>query len=130
MSALPEEVRALVAAPNIAHVATLMSDGAPHGVPVWIGIEDGRAAFLTSPSSRKARNLARDPRISVSIAGAERWTAMAQIRGRVQTPVEGKRAWEIIDRISHDYIGAPYPLREDRIVFLVNAELAWAHDFG
>ena len=30
--------------PNIAHVATLMPDGAPHSVPMWVGVE-GDAAW-------------------------------------------------------------------------------------
>jgi hypothetical protein len=55
---------------------------------------------------------------------------MAQVRGRVAERLEGDAAWEVIDRISHKYIGAPYPLREDRVVFLVEPERAWAVAFG
>jgi nitroimidazol reductase NimA-like FMN-containing flavoprotein (pyridoxamine 5'-phosphate oxidase superfamily) len=47
---------------HYAHIATLLPDGGPHSVPVWAGIEDGKIAFLTPPGSRKARNLAADPR--------------------------------------------------------------------
>jgi hypothetical protein len=46
---LPEDLRALADGRNIAHMATLMSDGAPHSVPVWIVVENGHLAFLTSP---------------------------------------------------------------------------------
>ena len=67
MTELPAEVRALLEAPNYAHLATILSGGAPHTVPVWAGIEDGKIAFLTSPDSRKARNLADDPRVAISI---------------------------------------------------------------
>jgi hypothetical protein len=56
--------------------------------------------------------------------------AMAQVRGRVSERVEGAEAWEIIDRMSHKYIGRPYPLREDRVVFLIEPESAWAQTFG
>jgi nitroimidazol reductase NimA-like FMN-containing flavoprotein (pyridoxamine 5'-phosphate oxidase superfamily) len=51
------EVRRLVARPNYAHIATLMPDGAPHSVPVWIDLEGDNLAILTGPGSRKARNL-------------------------------------------------------------------------
>ena len=34
---LPPEVRKLFEGTNTAHVATLMRDGAPHSVPMWIG---------------------------------------------------------------------------------------------
>ena len=62
MTTLSPEVRSLFEAPDIAHVATLLDDGSPHTVPVWVGVEDGQIAMLTSPRSRKARNLTRDPR--------------------------------------------------------------------
>ncbi len=32
---LDEDVRALLGAPNIAHLATLLKDGAPHSIPLW-----------------------------------------------------------------------------------------------
>ena len=130
MTALPEDVRPLFEGANYAHVATLMPDGGPHSVPLWVGVEEGRVAFLTSPGSRKARNLDRDPRVSISITATDRPTTMAQVRGRVCERLEGDRAWEVIDRISDKYIGQPYPLREDRVVFLVEPERAWAQAFG
>jgi PPOX class probable F420-dependent enzyme len=130
MVQLPEDVRALFEGPNIGHVATTMPSGGPHTVPVWVGIEDGRIAFLTGPGSRKARNLDRDPRLAISITDRERWFAMAQVRGRVAERLEGDAAFEVIDRISHKYVGQPYPVRSDRVVFLVEAERAWAQTFA
>ena len=55
---------------------------------------------------------------------------MAQIRGRVTERVEGDGAWTIIDRISNKYIGQPYPLRTDRVVFLIRPEQAWGMAFS
>ena len=54
---------------------------------------------------------------------------MAQIRGRVTDRVEGDPAWEIIDRMSQKYLGMPYPLRTDRVVFLIEPERAWSQRF-
>ena len=102
MTPLPPEVRELFDGANTAHVATLMRDGAPHCVPMWIGVEGDDAA---------------------------RPHSMAQVRGRVGEILEGDPAWEIIDRIAHKYIGAPYPLRTDRVLYLVDAERAWAQAF-
>jgi len=127
---LPPDVRALFDGANIAHVATLMRDGAPHSVPTWIGVEGERVAFLSSPTSVKARNLRRDPRVSISVTDAARPTTMAQVRGRVGEILDGDPAWAIIDRIAHKYIGAPYPMRVDRVLFLVDADRAWAQAFG
>jgi PPOX class probable F420-dependent enzyme len=107
-----------------------MPGGGPHSVPVWVGLEGGRIAFLTGPGSRKARNLDRDPRLAISITARDQPHRMAQVRGRVAERLEGDAAWEVIDRISHKYIGQPYSVREDRVVFLVEPERAWGVTFG
>jgi PPOX class probable F420-dependent enzyme len=127
---LPADVRALSEAPNYVHVATLMPDGGPHSVPVWAGIEAGMIAFLTSPGSRKARNLAADPRVAISVTGRDNPYAMALVRGRVTARLEGRPAWDIIDRISRKYTGQPYPLRTGRVVFLIEPDHARAQVFG
>ncbi len=127
---LPDAVRELLEGPNLAHVATVLPDGAPHVVPVWIGLHDGRPAFLTGPGSRKARNLARDPRIALSIVDAADPARMAHVRGRVVERMEGGPAWAFVDRLAQEYLGVPYPRGEERVVFLVEAERAWAQAFG
>jgi PPOX class probable F420-dependent enzyme len=121
---LSPSVRELLDGANTAHLATLLPDGSPHSVPLWIGIEGDKIAFLTGPGSRKARNVERDPRVSISITDRERPFTMAQIRGRVVERVDGDAAWAIIDRISAKYIGAPYPQRTGRVVYLVEPEHA------
>src|SRR3989454_10496391 len=130
MASLPGEVRALLEGANVAEVATVLPDGGPRRVPVWIGLEGNRIVFLTSPGSRKARNLERDPRVAISITDRNQPHSMAQVRGRVVERVEGDAAWTIIDRLSQKYIGQPYPLRTDRVVYMVDPEHAWAESFG
>ncbi|HWE62925.1 MAG TPA: PPOX class F420-dependent oxidoreductase [Chloroflexota bacterium] len=130
MTTLSDAVRALFDGPNYAHVATVLPDGSPHSVPVWVGLEGNQIAFLTDPTSRKARNLAHDPRVALSISDHEQPYTMAQVRGRVAARLEDETAWTIIDRIAHKYTGQPYPLRTDRVVFLVDPEHAWSHSFG
>jgi len=127
---LPADVRALFEAPNYAHLATLLPGGGPHSVPVWTGVEDGKIAFLTSPNSRKARNIAANPQVAVSVTDRDNPYAMALVRGRVTTRLEGEPAWDIIDRISVTYTGQPYPLRTDRVVFLIEPGHARAQVFG
>ncbi len=127
---LPADVRRLFEAANYGHLATLLPDGSPHTVPVWLGIEGGQIAVLTSPGSRKARNIARDPRVAISVTDRDQPYAMAQVRGRVTARLDGAEAWEIIDRISCDYTGQPYPLRSDRVVFLIEPGHARALSYG
>lgn len=129
MTQLPDNLLEPFGGPNIAHVATLLPDGAPHTVPVWVGIEAGRVAFLTSPRSCKARNLKADPRVAISVTQRDRPTTIDLMRGHVSECLRGEQGWAIIDRISHKYIGGPYPLREDRVAFLVQVEHAFAQTF-
>jgi PPOX class probable F420-dependent enzyme len=127
MAALPDGVRALCEGANFAHVATVLPSGAPHSVPVWIGLEGDRLAFFTQERSRKARNLAADPRVAISITDHDAPYRMAQIRGRVAETVTGDAALEIIDRLSERYTGRPFPMRSGT-VFLVEPEKVFAMD--
>ena len=115
------EIRVLLERPNIVHVATVLPDGAPHSVPVWARLEGDRVAFFTQPASRKARNLAADPRVAISVVDRQNPYAMGQVRGRVAETLEGDAALAVIDRIAHDYTGQPFPMRSG-IVFLVDVE--------
>ena len=119
------DTRPLFEKPNFVHVATLMPDGSPHSVPVWARMEGDRIAFFTQPTSRKAKNLAADPRVAISVVDRDNPYVMGQIRGRVAETVEGDAALEIIDRIAHDYTGKPFPMRSG-IVFLVEVEREWS----
>ncbi len=130
MTKLADDVRALFEGANYAHLATVLPSGAPHSVPLWVDLEGDRIAFLTEPGSRKARNLERDPRVAISVTDAKRPFTMAEVRGRVSGRLEGDAAFAVIDRISHKYIGRPYPVRTDRVVFLIEPERAWVRTYG
>jgi PPOX class probable F420-dependent enzyme len=130
MTEMTPEVRRLLDRPNYAHLATLLPDGAPHSVPVWIAIEGDNLAILTGPGSRKARNIERDPRVAISLIDIDQPFLSVLIRGQVVELVDGDRAWEIIDRISQKYIGQPYPLRTDRIVLLIKPDHAQVVNYG
>jgi len=85
-------------------------------------MEAGRLAIQTSPGARKARNIARDPRVAISVTLREQPFTMAAIRRRVVNGLEGDDAWLIIARLSVESTGSPYPQRRDRVVFLIDAE--------
>ena len=100
------------------HLATVMPTGAPHSIPVWALYEDGRIAFFTQPGSRKARNLAHDDRVAISIVDETNPYRNAQIRGRVVETLHGDDALAVIDRISERYIGGPFPMRSGVVYWL------------
>jgi PPOX class probable F420-dependent enzyme len=121
MAELPPEVRELFEARNFAHLATALPDGSPHSVPVWMRVENGRLLFFTQTASRKARNLARDPRVAVSVVDERNPYRSAWVLGRVAERVEGEEALEIIDRISQQYTGADFPMRSG-VVHVIEVE--------
>ncbi|MFB7800857.1 TIGR03618 family F420-dependent PPOX class oxidoreductase [Isoptericola sp. NPDC056134] len=127
---LPETARRLVAEPHVAHLATLLADGSPHSVPLWVSWEGDLLAFLTGPRSQKARNVERDPRVAVSVTHTERPWEMAMLRGRVVRVLDGDSGWAVVDRIARAHTGADYPRGEERVAFLVEVEHATARSFG
>ena len=80
---LSNEIRALLDGPNFAHLATLMPDGSPQSVPVWVGREDDRVLVCTGEGSLKGKNTRRDPRVSLCIVDFHDPYREAQLRGRV-----------------------------------------------
>jgi PPOX class probable F420-dependent enzyme len=120
---LPLEVEELLRGRNFAHLASLLPDGSPHSVPVWVGVEDGKIAFFTGEGTRKARNLERDSRVALSVTDDRNPYCSAWIRGRIVERFTGERANEIVDRISMRYTGQRFPMR-DRLVLLIEPERA------
>ena len=116
------DVRRVLDGTSVAHLASVLPDGGPHSVPVWIGTDGDHIAILTGPDSRKARNLRRDPRIALSLAPADNPFQPVIVRGRVVEWLDGDAAWEIIDRISTKYTGGPYRRDQERVVALIEPD--------
>jgi PPOX class probable F420-dependent enzyme len=121
MAELTPEVRDLFEGPNYAHLSTLMPDGSPHSVAVWAGVEDDRIVFFTQPTSQKARNLERDPRVAISVIDRDNPYRSGRVRGRLVDTREGDAALEVIDRLSDKYTGRPFPMRSG-VVFEIEAD--------
>lgn len=119
---LNPDVRRALDGTSLAHLATVLPDGSPHTVPLWVGTHGDHVVFLTGSRSRKARNLRRDPRVALSLTTAENPFEPIIVRGRVVEWLEGDAAWEIIDEISTKYTGQPYSREEERVVALVEPE--------
>jgi PPOX class probable F420-dependent enzyme len=113
---------------TVAHVATLMPDGAPHSVPVWVGVEGEGLAFFMEEGSRKDVNLGADPRIAFSITNPDNPLDMAFVRGHVTRRLDGEEAMAIVDRIAEKYTGGPYDLRAGMVAYLVAPDVSWARD--
>ena len=120
---IDEDIQRVLDGTSVAHLATVLPDGSPHSVPVFVGTHGDRIAIFTGPDSRKARNLQRDPRVALSLAPADNPFQPIIIRGRVVEWIEGDAAWEIVDRIQTKYTGEPYPRGQARVVALIEPDL-------
>jgi len=122
---LAAEVKQLIDRPNFAHLGTLMPDGSPQCVPVWVGREADYLVICTGENSLKAKNTGRDSRVALSIIDFTNPYEEVQIRGRV---VERRPDPELkmMDPISHKYTGKPFPFRtpEGRVALIIEVEKA------
>jgi PPOX class probable F420-dependent enzyme len=68
-------------------LATLNRDGTPHLVSMFYAMVDGRIAFWTYRASQKARNLARDPRVTCLVEDGDDYFELrgVQVTGEVRT---------------------------------------------
>lgn len=122
---LTEDIKTLVDGSNFAHLATLMPDGSPQSVPVWVGREREHLLVCTGENSLKAKNTRRDPRIALSIIDFHDPYREVQIRGRVvERRPDGDCKY--IDVISRKYTGKPFPFRqpEGRVALVIEIEKA------
>lgn len=115
-------LRAVLDGTPIAHLATVLPDGAPHSVPVWIGTHGEHVVIMTGPGSQKARNLRRDPRTAISLTPPDNPFEPVALRGRVVKWLDGTEGWAVVDAIAHKYIGSPYSREQERIVAVIELD--------
>ncbi len=82
--AFNEEIRKLLDGRNFATVATLNPDGGPQTSVVWIARDGDAVLFSTTAGRQKARNLTRDPRISLTVYDTGNPYHSVDIRGTVE----------------------------------------------
>lgn len=114
----------LAQGPNLASVVTLMPDGTPQAQLTWIDTDGEHLLVNTEPQRQRARNVGRDPRITVLIQGDTPWD-WAEVRGRVTETIGEPRAREHIDELSERYMGGPYgnPIGpQGRVILVITPE--------
>lgn len=125
MTTIEGRAEELLRAKNFGDVATLRSDGSVHCVPVWVDVQDGRPTLNTAEGRAWPRNLARDPRVTLTVQNAENPYEYVSIRGRV-ADFTREGADEHIDALAKKYLDADaYPFRrpgEQRVIVHVQPE--------
>lgn len=104
-------------------ICTARPDGRPHSIPVWGMWLDGALFFGTARSSRKARNLAHRPDVSVHLESGD---DVVILEGRAEE-VSDQAVFKKLDSASRKKYKMPLMLVPESIVFQVlpRVVLAW-----
>jgi PPOX class probable F420-dependent enzyme len=105
---LDEDTVRLAQGKNLATVVTLMPGGQPQALLTWVDSDGEYLLVNTEPQRQRARNVRRDPRITVLIHSSTDPWDWSEVRGRVVDTVSGTRAREHIDKLSNKYTGTDY----------------------
>ena len=125
---IPAPAQALLGSDAVAHVWTCNPDGTPQVSVVWVIAQDDEILFGTDAASRKARNLAVNPAVILSIEDDERNERGFQrhlvIHGRAR--IEPGPDPVLSDRLAHKYLNLgrhPLALRDSPTAVVVRVEV-------
>ncbi|MFI0900783.1 PPOX class F420-dependent oxidoreductase [Streptomyces sp. NPDC020983] len=106
MAHLSDTARALFDDKTYATVATVEPDGTPQLSVIWVTRDGDDVLFSTTRDRRKARNLARNPRVTVLATPSGNPFTYVEIRGTATLTEDEDRSF--VDSVSRKYTGAPY----------------------
>jgi PPOX class probable F420-dependent enzyme len=107
MTALPDELVALLRTASPCFLATSEPDGAPQLTQTWVDTDGEHVVINTVEGHRKLANVIRDPRVMVNVCDPHDVHRYWALRGRVvATTTDGAR--EHIEELSRRYTGGPY----------------------
>jgi PPOX class probable F420-dependent enzyme len=101
--ALSEPTVRLLDGRNYAVLATVNRDGSPQTSVVWVGRDGADLLFSTVEGRLKHRNMARDPRVSVTVIDSADPENYVELRGRVTISRDVRRSLDA--RLSWKYDG-------------------------
>lgn len=106
MVEIPELARNLLGRPILCNLATTRPDGAPQVNPMWF-IWDGEFVWFTHTSYRqKYKNIAHEPRVSISLIDPDNQYRYVEIRGVVDH-IDPDPEAKLYQRLSEWYDGTP-----------------------
>ena len=88
MATIPASHADLLTKKWFANLATLNADGSPQVTPVWVDFDGTHLIVNTARGRVKAKNLAREPRVALSIADTENPYRYLGVPGRVTEMTE------------------------------------------
>jgi len=128
MNSTPAPAQALLGSDAVAHVWTSNPDGSGQVSVVWVIVQGDELLFGTDGASRKAKNLARDPRLILSIEDTEQNARGFQrhlvIHGRAT--IESGPHPDLMDQLARKYTDLrrhPLALRDSPTSVLVRVSI-------
>jgi len=112
MATIPDSHKDLLTTKKaFAQLATLNPDGSPQVTPVWVDFDGTHVLINTAKGRVKAKNLAREPRVAISLSDPDNPYRYLGIQGRVVDMTEtGGDAH--IDKMAKKYLDKDtYPYR-------------------
>ncbi len=104
---LNDAARALLESAALAHLVTIGADGSPQVTIVWVGVEGDDIVFASLGPRRKLDNIARDPRVSLSMEGTGTnpmgLREYLVVHGRAR--IEEGGGPELLQRLAYTYLG-------------------------
>jgi PPOX class probable F420-dependent enzyme len=100
------DVRAVIESGRLAHLATIGKDGRPHMTIVWVGLDGDEIVIGKLHRDQKLANLARDPRVALSIEAEGDWHGMQHylvVEGTARVTEGG--APQLLHDLAQRYIG-------------------------
>lgn len=113
--ALSPELRRLIETGPLAHLSTTNADGSPQVSVIWVGIDGEHLVTAHMREQLKLRNIARDPRVVLSLEGPREpgvfLAPYAVVRAQAAIDGPSEDAWELLDRLAKVYVapGADFP---------------------
>jgi PPOX class probable F420-dependent enzyme len=122
-----EEAAAFLAQARKLQLATINRDGTPHLVTMYYVLLDGKITFWTYRSSQKARNLARDPRVTCLVEAGEQYFDLrgVQVQGVVRTVDDPAAVLDIGRRIAVVMAGVHDGLADDYVEHTARKRLGY-----
>lgn len=108
---LPDELAAMLMAPNPSVVATVRPDGELHTAATWYEfLDDGRILLNMDATRMRLRHLRAAPRVAMTIFAGGDWYSHISIAGQVEEFRDDIDLTDI-DRLALRYKGTQYPDR-------------------